>query len=150
MAKTKKKETQNLFGNETFGTFEIEGEIKENKSIEEENMFDNNNFPDSNLPEQNLTKSSDDDNVFNESPYSVSDEPSNELTTSPAKDNNHPIISANQQVTSDLKKDSIESFGILLQPLIEKALKVVSITTDEDNSNARLLGKELAELKIFC
>lgn len=147
MAKSKKKETANLFGNQSFSEFEIEGEIKEDKITKEENMFDNNNFPNSDSPEENLTKVSDDDNVFKESPYSVSDEPANELTTSPAKDNNHPIISANQQVTSDLKKDSIESFDILLQPLIEKALKVVSITTDDENSNARLLGKELAELK---
>jgi len=63
------------------------------------------------------------------------------------KDNAHPIISPHEQVVSKNKIDSIEAFSIRTQPLLEKAIKFISIKDDDENTNARALGKELTDLK---
>lgn len=107
----------NLFDNIVYSEFEVEGEKKETLKDTTEDSGNMFDTTDNNEPVQA--------NAFNTSP----------------------IIKEADKVTSEGKKDSIEVFSLQSKPLIEKALKVVAINTDEENTHARTLGKELDELR---
>ena len=155
MAKNNSKQEADLFENTAFGTFETEGENKpqDNEILKAEDIFGSEEQPNAFM--------SNDTSIFDSEPPEIEeteefvgneDEKKENITEevkieSSNKSTAAPIIQSSEQVTSALKKDSIQIFELQSKPLIEKAAKIISISTDEDNTSARTIGKELADLK---
>lgn len=153
MAKNNIKKDVDLFENTSFSTFETEGEKKpqDNEILKAEDIFGSDEQPNAFM--------SNDTSIFDSEPPEieeteevVNEDEKTEIVTEELKiesssKSTAPIIQSSEQVTSALKKDSIQIFELQSKPLIEKAAKIISISTDEDNTSARTIGKELADLK---
>lgn len=106
-----------------FSDFEVEGSANSNNT---------------NIPEDSKTDTENENTVMDSTTSDISipmpkNENVNELSI--------PITGIKLVV------DSLDGFDSEIKPLLDKASKVISIASDEDNNNARVLGKELAELK---
>lgn len=117
MAKKNLKPTENLFENSEFSGFEVEGNEKNNTPVEEVN---------SSKTEENNNN--------------------NELVIPEEFANSSLFVSESEQVKIGLK-DSIEVFIDESVPLLDKALKIVIINNDDENTMARNIGKEMTDLK---